>query len=265
MNCEFCKKDLSTKGNLNYHLKNNKSCLTIQQKINDNTIEIALVNCEFCSRLFSQSNLTRHVHLCKSKPLIEKIKEKDKDIEVLRKEKDKEIEVLRKEKDKDIEVLRKEKDKEIEVLIKEKDVEIEVLRKNLEFVALKSHFQINNQISNYNVNQTISEFKEFKLTLSDGKEFLIPIRKDGYINATQLCKAGNKLFADYQKSKQTQDYLQALSSIMRIRILELLDSKVGGSHSGTYVHRKVAYHLAQWISPHFAVQVSNVLYLFKII
>ena len=388
MNCEFCKKNLSTKSNLNYHLKNNKSCLTIQQKINDDKVKIALVNCEFCSRLFSQSNLTRHVHLCKSKPLIEKIKEKDNEIEVLRKEKDKEIEVLRKEKDKEIEVLRKEKDKEIEVLIKEKDIEIEVLRKNLEFVALKlSHFQINNQISNYNVNQTISEFQEFKLTLSDGKEFLIPmrkdgyvnatllckasgkridnwlrlettkkllqefsnslrfegvkstdclegkyggtfihpdlavqlaqwisssfalqvsrwifenkerkgdeklieelsgrelqprliqdtkfklkllnkeildisIRKDGYINATQLCKAGNKLFADYQKSKQTQDYLQALSSNMRIPILELLDSKVGGSHSGTYVHRKVAYHLAQWISPHFAVQVSNVL------
>ena len=84
-------------------------------------------------------------------------------------------------------------------------------------------------------------------------------QEDGYFNLTALCKAGNKLFADYQKSKQTQDYLQALSTNMRIPILELLDSKVGGSHTGTYVHRKVAYHLAQWISPQFAVQVSNVL------
>ena len=99
----------------------------------------------------------------------------------------------------------------------------------------------------------------FKLKLLNNEILDISIRKDGYINATQLCKAGNKLFGHYQKSKQTQDYLQALSSIIGIPILDLLDSKVGGSHSGTYVHRKVAYHLAQWISPHFAVQVSNVL------
>jgi prophage antirepressor-like protein len=99
----------------------------------------------------------------------------------------------------------------------------------------------------------------FKLKLLNNDVLDIAIRKDGYVNATQLCKAGNKLFADYQKTKQTQDYLQSLSFNMNIPILKLLDSKVGGSHSGTYVHRKVAYHLSQWISPQFAVQVSNVL------
>ena len=103
------------------------------------------------------------------------------------------------------------------------------------------------------------EDSTFKLKLLNNEILDIVIRKDGYINATQLCKAGNKLFNDYQRTKQTQDYLQALSSNMGIPVLDLLDSKVGGSHSGTYVHRKVAYHLAQWISPHFAVQVSNVL------
>jgi hypothetical protein len=97
----------------------------------------------------------------------------------------------------------------------------------------------------------------FKLKLLNNEILDIAIRKDGYINATQLCKAGNKLFGHYQTSKQTQDYLQALSSNIGIPIMKLLDSKVGGSHSGTYVHRKVAYHLAQWISPQFALQVSN--------
>ena len=95
MNCEFCKKKLSTKSNLNYHLKNNKSCLTIQQKINDDTIEIALVNCEFCKQSFSESNLVKHLDKCKKKPLAEIIK-KDKEIEKLRKEKDVEIEKLKK-------------------------------------------------------------------------------------------------------------------------------------------------------------------------
>jgi predicted GIY-YIG superfamily endonuclease len=99
----------------------------------------------------------------------------------------------------------------------------------------------------------------FKIKLLNGIFLDIGIRKDGYINATHLCKAGGKLFGHYKDSKQTQDYLQALSHNIGIPILDLLDSKVGGSHSGTYVHRKVAYHLAQWISPHFAVQVSNIL------
>ena len=47
MNCEYCKKVLSTKSNLNYHQKNNKSCLLIQQKESDNEIKIALNNSIF--------------------------------------------------------------------------------------------------------------------------------------------------------------------------------------------------------------------------
>ena len=97
MSCEFCKKVLSSKSNLNYHQKNNKTCLLIQQKINENEIEIALVDCEFCNQSFSKSNLVKHLQKCKTRPLVEIIrKEKDKEIEIIRKEKDKEIEKLKK-------------------------------------------------------------------------------------------------------------------------------------------------------------------------
>jgi predicted GIY-YIG superfamily endonuclease len=98
----------------------------------------------------------------------------------------------------------------------------------------------------------------FKLRLQDDTTLDIGIRPDGFINATQLCKAGGKLFGHYKDLKQTQDYLQALSSNIGIPIIGLMESK-SGHYGGTYVHRKVAYHLAQWISPQFAVQVSNVL------
>ena len=40
MDCEFCKKVLSTKENLIYHQKNNKYCLLIQQKKGDNQIHV---------------------------------------------------------------------------------------------------------------------------------------------------------------------------------------------------------------------------------
>jgi hypothetical protein len=108
MSCEFCKKVLSSKSNLNYHQKNNKTCLLIQRKINENEIEIALVDCEFCNQSFSESNLVKHLQKCKTRPLIEMIrKEKDKEMDALKKEKDKKMECLRKEKDKDIEKLKK--------------------------------------------------------------------------------------------------------------------------------------------------------------
>ena len=98
MNCEYCKKVLSTKSNLNYHQKNNKSCLLIQQKESDNEIKIALNNCDFCNDSFSEQNLLRHLQKCKIKPIIEKLKkEKDIEIQKLKKEKDAEIEKLKKE------------------------------------------------------------------------------------------------------------------------------------------------------------------------
>ncbi len=98
---------------------------------------------------------------------------------------------------------------------------------------------------------------EYKLTLGDKSEMIIPVRSDGMINATVLCKAANKLFATYRQNKQTEAYLQALSFKIGIPIEELIRSNVGGNHSGTWVHRKVAYNLAQWCDPNFAVQVSD--------
>ena len=76
------------------------------------------------------------------------------------------------------------------------------------------------------------------------------------INATQMCKAAGKLFANYKQLDGTKDYLQALESIIGIPILELIKVDVGGNHSGTWIHRLVAVHLAQWLSPSFAVKVS---------
>ena len=142
------------------------------------------------------------------------------------------------------------KDKELDDKLKEKEEELKK-----EFHKEKEHFKIQLENKNiFNENDTT-----FKLILEKGEVMNISIRSDGYINATQLCKAGGKAFADYQKTKQTQDYLQALSSNMNIPILDLINSNVGGNHQGTYVHRKVGYHLAQWLSSSFAVQVSNVL------
>jgi len=45
-----------------------------------------------------------------------------------------------------------------------------------------------------------------------------------------------------------------------IPVLELINKNIGGNHTGTCVHPKVAVNLAQWLSPEFAVHVSNWIY-----
>ena len=84
--------------------------------------------------------------------------------------------------------------------------------------------------------------------------------KDGYINATSLCKAAGKLFADYARLTTTNNFLKELATDMGIPIPELIQTLKVGNHpesQGTWVHPQIAINLAQWLSPKFAVQVSK--------
>jgi hypothetical protein len=96
-----------------------------------------------------------------------------------------------------------------------------------------------------------------KLKLPSGELIDIPIRSDGYMNATLMCKAHNKRFNNWNQLKETQAYLKALNFNTGIPVLKLVESKQGGDRTGTWVHRKVAIYLSQWLSPEFAVCVSG--------
>lgn len=82
---------------------------------------------------------------------------------------------------------------------------------------------------------------------------------DGYVNATELCKAAGKLFADYRRGDAASAYLDKLSATMGYPIVELVQSRPGrpDNGGGTWVHPKVAINLAQWLSPDFSVQVTE--------
>jgi hypothetical protein len=83
--------------------------------------------------------------------------------------------------------------------------------------------------------------------------------KDGYINATAMCKAANRPWSRYWEVKTSKDFAAALSADLGIPISELVQSVSGGTPElqGTWVHPQVAIHLAQWLSPQFAVQVTQ--------
>ena len=99
--------------------------------------------------------------------------------------------------------------------------------------------------------------KVFELQLPDNTKISIPIREDGMINATLLCKTGKTRFSKYIKNKQTQDFLNLLSSSEKLSMDKLFFIQKGRLIQGTWIHRKVALHLAQWIYPTFSIKVIN--------
>ena len=90
---------------------------------------------------------------------------------------------------------------------------------------------------------------------------VIPQRpRDGYINATLLCQKAGKRLNDYRRLGSTEAFLSRLSTVTGIPVTGLMQIIQGGNDKlsqGTCVHPKVAIHLGQWLSPDFAVQVSE--------
>lgn len=92
-------------------------------------------------------------------------------------------------------------------------------------------------------------------------------QSDGFVNATAMCKAGGRLFADYARLARTQEYMAALADVVGekpcsaavagnpITASGLIHTIQGGTPSlqGTWIHPRLAIDLARWISPPFAV------------
>lgn len=82
----------------------------------------------------------------------------------------------------------------------------------------------------------------------------IAIREsDGFIDATAMCRAGNKKFADWYRLGSTKKLTNALKEEIQQDVIEVT---VGG-HSGSWIHPRLATCLAQWIDPLFALKVSG--------
>lgn len=89
-----------------------------------------------------------------------------------------------------------------------------------------------------------------------------PIRlrsADRYVNATDMCKASGKQWNDYWRLGSTAAFIEALSTETGIPVSGLVEARRGGDVSlqGTWAHPQVAINLAQWLSPAFAVAVTE--------
>ena len=88
---------------------------------------------------------------------------------------------------------------------------------------------------------------------------LVYRKKDGFVDVTNLCKAGGKEFKAWNRLEKTQAFLRVLSGSAGIPADLLIQSVTGGKNDDrkTWVHPQVAINIAQWISPEFDVQVSR--------
>ncbi len=115
----------------------------------------------------------------------------------------------------------------------------------------------NNLIKTINDNNLLSEKSK---TLILNNVTIVSRITDNYINATQLCKAGNKKFNDWFRIDTTKILISTLESETGIPASQLVDIKKGNSlefEQGSWVHPDLAIQLAQWLSPKFALQVSK--------
>jgi len=122
MECEFCKKEFSTKTNLSTHQKTAKYCLELQGKENEK------FKCEFCIKLFtSNKRLFDHHQICKDKIKKESKENESKYIEENKRLKN-EIKKMERQTKEKIE----EKDKQTKEKLEEKDKQILELKSKLE-------------------------------------------------------------------------------------------------------------------------------------
>jgi prophage antirepressor-like protein len=85
--------------------------------------------------------------------------------------------------------------------------------------------------------------------------------EDGYVNVSELCKAGKKEFKAWNRLAKSKAFLQVLSNEVKKSTSSLIQYQTGhGSNQSTWAHPQVAINIAQWISPVFDVQVSKWIY-----
>jgi hypothetical protein len=96
------------------------------------------------------------------------------------------------------------------------------------------------------------------ITHEEDNQLIYQRTGDGYVNATAMCKAFGKDFKTYNRSNTTKRFVTALSSRCKICTTDIIITQQGGEPhlQGTWIHPKLAIHLAQYLSPEFAVTVS---------
>lgn len=81
---------------------------------------------------------------------------------------------------------------------------------------------------------------------------------NGYVNLTDMCRAGERRVSDYLELPSTKAYIDALAKDLSL-IPENLVIKKRGAHAGTFAHPEIAIDCAQWINMSFRIWANRTL------
>ena len=243
-NCKYCETEFTNKYNLQKHLKTAKYCLKLRGEV------VLNFKCNDCNKSFSRKHhLVDHMKICQKKDsniiiknLTEQLNEKNIIIQEQK------------------ETISKLQDKLENIAIKavqrpnfEDETVIDISQEEIDFLS----------DSNFVIEETDDEEEQKQLPpLEVGQGYTIEHREeDGYINVTNLCKAGDKQFKAWKRTQKTKAFLQVLSMEVNIFTSNLIKvEQTSNTNKCTWVHPQVAVNIAQWISPSFDVKVSGWVY-----
>jgi hypothetical protein len=230
--CIYCKNTFSTKTALVRHLKSSVKCI----KTRSGTTDVDELTCECGYTTSRRDHLLQHIAICK---VSDRIKKYTKTIE-------------------DQANIIEDHVKTIEDHVKTIANDCKTIAELKEQVKLLMTRPINptSRVVGLEAQKSVQAEHHLTLSVLSLNGINIPVRTDGYINATSMCKAGGKEFFDWKRLKSTSALIQAQFLNTGIPGNELLYAKVG-NNGGTWLHPDLAIQLAQWISPEFALQVSK--------
>jgi hypothetical protein len=210
--CEFCKTSFVTKSALLHHQKSAKYCLKIQG------VNATKFVCNNCNKSLSDKRvLDAHEEKCG-------VSEKAKDLQSIVFNLEKQV------------LLLKQKNKYYKNTIKDLKQQNSELQDKLENIAIKSvshSYSYTDEDDPRVIEIESTEEKEqvhtttTPIIIEDESEPLKPLQlsdnynieyrhEDGYINVTNLCKAGGKQFKNWNSIMKTKAFLKVLSSSVEI-------------------------------------------------
>jgi len=114
--------------------------------------------------------------------------------------------------------------------------------------------------SDNKINKKIKAAGFFSIEKLNGYNIKIR-KKDGYVMASELCKAGDRKFNKYNDLKRTKNLIAKIANEQNKNPNEIVIIKKGGDSKtqGTWIHPLLAIDLCHWISVDFAYWASTTL------
>ena len=117
-----------------------------------------------------------------------------------------------------------------------------------------------------NSQEIISNGETFKLTTYNGISVMIDL--NGFYNASKICSDNQKRFNDISGSKYWNEYLDEISSVLKIENRELIVNKLNTDGyskevQGIYIHPKLVNYLCIHVNYKYAILVGEIMDLYN--